>query len=111
MSEPVRSLLDIVAPHLVPGESVWAVYTGSRALVATNRRLFFASDGRLSTYDLGEFDEVARPREDLIVLDRTAGPPIAVAVEPDDEDGLQALTVVGLLVALRHHLEDERPSH
>lgn len=111
MSDPIRTLLDLVAPRLVPGETVWAVYAGGRALVATNRRLFFLSAGQLSTYDLAEFDHVERAREDLIVLDRPDGPPIAMTVAPDDEAGLQALTVVGLLVALRDRIEHERPAH
>lgn len=111
MSDRIRSLLDTVAPHLVTGEAVWAVYTGTRALVATNRRLFFIAGEQLSVYDLGEFDNVERPRDDLIVLDRADGPPIALTVAPDDEAGLQALTVVGLLVALRERIEHERPAH
>lgn len=111
MSEHIRSLLDVVTPTLFPGETVWAVYTGSRALVATDRRLIFVSGGDLTAYDLADFDRVARSREDLVVLDRTDAPPIAVPVAPDDEAGLQALTVVGLLVALRDRLEGEHPAH
>jgi hypothetical protein len=97
---PELTPLDLVHPLLADGESVWAVYPGSRTLVATNRRLFFVAHGHVNARDLSEFSQVRRERESLIVLSgQRGGPSIAIEVGSDDEAGLQALTVLGLLVA------------
>lgn len=93
-------LLEIVRPLLEEGESVWAVYPGRQSLVATDRRLFLVTDNRPIGYDLAQFAGVQRERDTLLVLTPAGdGPAIAVEVRPNDEAGLQAMTVIGLLVA------------
>jgi hypothetical protein len=103
--------LDLVHPLLADDERVWAVYPGSRALVATNRRLFFVVHEHVDARDLSDFTQVRRERESLIVLSgQRGGPSIAIEVGPDDEAGLQALTVLGLLVACPERVPGDPPA-
>lgn len=89
-----------VAPLLAPGEDVWAVFPGRpRSLVATGRRLFLVADDDVREISLAELAQVRREQERLVVIEPWRGAPIGVHVDPMDEEGLQALAVLGLLVA------------
>ncbi len=96
--------IDRVRALLEEGEAVWAVFPGRQALVATQRRLFVVGTGAVRAYDLAEF-ESRREAESVVVLHGRSGAVVALEILPDDEAGLQALTIVGLLVALRSGLE------
>ncbi|HEY5630320.1 MAG TPA: hypothetical protein VIR16_12505 [Candidatus Limnocylindrales bacterium] len=93
-------LVASVAPLLEPGEEVWAVYPAKpRSLVATATRLFLVSPVGTSALPLREFALMRRPRPSLVLLQRRAGGAMRIALDPLDEHGIQALTVIGLLVA------------
>ena len=101
MPDQPASCLRAVEGRLGPGEDVWAVYPSARrALVATRRHLFLLdADGRVEVHELGEYRGVRRARDTLVVVEGRGGASIAVPVDPGDELGLQALTVIGLLLA------------
>jgi hypothetical protein len=93
-------LVAAVAPLLEPGEEVWAVYPSTRrSLVATGSRLFLVSPDGLTAHHLHEFELMRRPRPSIVLLQRRSGGAMRIALDPADEHGIQALTVIGLLVA------------
>lgn len=93
-------LVAAVAPFLDPGEEVWAVYPAEhRSLVATAKRLFLVGPDRTIAYPLREFELMRRPRPSLVLLQRRGGGAMRIPLDPRDEHGIQALTVIGLLVA------------
>ncbi len=93
-------LVALVAPLLEPGEEVWAVYAAKRrALIATERRLFLVGSDGLVAHHLREFRLMRRPRPSLVLLERRSGGHLSIHLDPLDEHGIQALTVIGLLVA------------
>lgn len=93
-------LVALVAPLLEPGEEVWAVYPARRrSLVATGSRLFLVSPGATIAHPLADFVQMRRPRPSLVLLQLRAGGSMRIALDPSDEHGIQALTVIGLLLA------------
>ncbi len=93
-------LVASVAPFLEPGEEVWAVYPAKRrALVATGTRLFLVGPDGTIAHPLRDFLLMRRPRPSLVLLQRRAGGAMRIALDPRDEHGIQALTVIGLLIA------------
>ncbi len=93
-------LVAAVAPFLDPGEEVWAVYPAERrSLVATATRLFLVGPDGTVAHQLGEFELMRRPRPSLVLLQRRGGGAMRIPLDPRDEHGIQALTVIGLLVA------------
>ncbi len=100
MMVPLHAPLAAVAPLLEPGERVWAVYpSGPRPIVATARRVFLIGPSGVDAVPLAELSTVRRQDNDIVVVERAGRPLLAVPVDPADEYGLQALTVIGLLVA------------
>lgn len=94
-------LVAAVAHLLEDDEEVWAVYPAARnALVATGRRLFVIGREGVATHPLEEFVLLRRASPTLALLQRRAGGTMAVRVDPRDEHGVQALTVIGLLIAM-----------
>lgn len=94
-------LVAAVSPLLEAGEEVWAVYASPRtSLVATATRLFIVGrDGTLA-WPLDELAVLRRTRPSLVVLEWRSGRALPVRVDPRDEHGIQALTVIGLLLAI-----------
>ncbi len=102
---PLRNLPAIVNPLLDEGEAVWAVFENARrALVATPRRLFIVAGGRVDQIPLDEIADLRRAGESTVILERRHGAPLDVDLDPEDEQGLQALTVIGLLAGCRRRL-------
>jgi hypothetical protein len=93
-------LVASVVPFLEPGEEVWAVYPARRrSLVATGTRLFLVGPSGAMAHPLHEFELMRRPRPSLVLLHWRAGGALRIALNPLDEHGIQALRVIGLLVA------------
>lgn len=104
----------MVAPLLAEGERVWAVFPArTRSLVVTPRRIFVVAPDHADEIPLEEVTDVSREGDTLIVVQLRHGQPLAIDVDPADEHGLQALTVIGLLAACRGRipagLEPEPP--
>lgn len=94
-------LVAAVRPFLGPSEEVWAVYPSSRrSLVVTGSRMFVLGRETPEVHGLEEFIAMRRPTERLVLLERRAGMAIALHIDPHDEHGIQALTVIGLLFAI-----------
>lgn len=94
-------LVAAVAQHLEQDEEVWAVYPAARnALVATATRLFVVGRDGVVVHPLHDFVLLHRASPTLALLERRSGGMMAVRVDPRDEHGVQALTVIGLLVAM-----------
>ena len=93
-------LVALIAPQLGPAEEIWAVYPGRTSLIATSNRLFVVGRHQAVPHPLTEFEALDRPRTTMALLKRWTGTTISIPIDPGDEHGLQALTVIGLLVAL-----------
>lgn len=94
-------LVAAVAHLLDDDEEVWAVYPAARnAMVATARRLFVIGREGVAVHPLEEFVLLHRASPTLALLQRRTGGTMAVRVDPRDEHGVQALTVIGLLIAM-----------
>jgi hypothetical protein len=97
-----------VAPLLAAGEVVWAVYPSrGRSLIATPRRLFVVGPHATEEIPVADIRRVHRGGDNVIVIERRTAPSMAVRVDPADEHGLQALTVLALLAAVHGRVPED----
>src|SRR4026209_1708615 len=88
-------------PELQPGEDVWAMLAlPSLTLLATDRRLLTRRGDRIETWDYKALNQVgpAGIEGDVVISFLDGHRPLIVHAK-GDEGAMQALTVIGLLVA------------
>ena len=88
-------------PELQPGEDVWALLAlPSLTLLATDRRLLTRAGDRVETWDYTAITQVgpAGIEGDVVISFLDGHRPLVVHAK-GDETAMQALTVIGLLVA------------
>jgi len=94
-------------PELIPGEDVWASLSlPSVTLLATDRRLLTLSESGLRTWDYAAIVQVgpAGIEGDVVISFADGRTPLVVHTA-GDETAMQALTVIGLLVAQSRRVE------
>jgi hypothetical protein len=99
--QPSPRAADQLLPELDSGEDVWAaVALPSVTLLATDRRLLSRQGERVIAWDYGDIRQVgpAGIEGDVVISFRDGQRPLVVHVRGDDS-AMQALTVIGLLVA------------
>ena len=96
-----RSTVNPFLPELEPEEDVWAMLAlPSLTLLATDRRLLTRAGDRVETWDYGDITQVgpAGIEGDVVISFDDGHRPLIVHAK-GDETAMQALTVLGLLVA------------
>ena len=91
----------------MPGEDVWAVLAlPTITLLATDRRLLSRSGGKVETWDYGAITQVgpAGIDGDVVISFHDGHRPLVVHAK-GNEPAMQALTVIGLLVAQQRRIE------
>lgn len=94
-------------PELQPGEAVWATLAlPTLTLLATDRRLLTRSGDHVEAWDYGAITQVgpAGVEGDVVIAFRGGHRPLVVHAR-GDETAMQALTVIGLLVAQSRRLD------
>jgi hypothetical protein len=94
-------------PELQPGEDVWALLAlPSLTLLATDRRLLTRSGDRVEAWDYEAITQVgpAGVEGDVVISFQDGHRPLVVHAK-GDEQAMQALTVIGLLVAQSGRLQ------
>lgn len=94
-------------PELQPGEDVWAILAlPSLTLLATDRRLLTRNGNRVQAWDYGSITQVgpAGIEGDVVISFLDGQRPLVVHAK-GDETAMQALTVIGLLVAQSQRIE------
>ncbi len=94
-------------PELQPGEAVWAsLALPTLSLLATDRRLVTRSGDHVESWDYGSITQVgpAGIEGDVVIAFRGGHRPLVVHAR-GDESAMQALTVIGLLVAQSRRVE------
>jgi hypothetical protein len=94
-------------PELQPGEAVWATLAlPTLTLLATDRRLLTRSGDHVETWSYDSITQVgpAGIEGDVVISFRGGHRPLVVHAR-GDETAMQALTVIGLLVAQSRRLE------
>jgi hypothetical protein len=108
---PSPAPLAAVLPLLEEGERVCLVLgSGRPPAVATSRRLFLVWARGVDAHRLVDLIGVEREDEGHVIVLRPGRPRLLLPVDPVDEAGLQALTVLALLAAAArrgHDLEAE----
>jgi hypothetical protein len=102
-----RSSASPLLPELQPGEDVWAMLAlPSLALLATDRRLLARAGDRVETWDYGDITQVgpAGIEGDVVISFHDGHRPLVVHAK-GDESAMQALTVLGLLVAQSRRMQ------
>lgn len=102
-----RSTASPFLPELQPGEDVWAVLAlPSLTLLATDRRLLTRAGDRIETWDYGDITQVgpAGIEGDVVISFHDGHRPLVVHAK-GDESAMQALTVLGLLVAQSRRMQ------
>ena len=97
-------------PELQPGEDVWATLAlPTLTLLATDRRLLARSGGQVQVWEYEAITQVgsAGIDGDVVISFQDGQRPLVVNAW-GDETAMQALTVIGLLVARSRHPERER---
>jgi len=98
-------------PDLLPGEDVWATLAlPTMTLLATDRRLLTRTGGQVRAWDYDTITQVgpAGIEGDVAISFHDGHRPLVIHVR-GDETAMQALTVIGLLVAQSRRLERDRP--
>ena len=106
MPDPRPLAADTLLPELDSGEDVWAsVALPNVTLLATDRRLLSRQGERTVAWDYGDIRQVgpAGIEGDVAISFRDGRRPLVVHVRGDDS-AVQALTVIGLLVAQSRRL-------
>ena len=109
-SNPEGQTAGPLLPELLPGEDVWAVLAlPTITLLATDRRLVSRSGGRIEAWGYDSITQVgpAGVEGDVVISFHNGHRPIVVHAR-GDERAMQALTVIGLLVAQQRRLDRER---
>jgi hypothetical protein len=99
-------------PELQPGEDVWAsLALPSLTLLATDRRLLTRAGDRVEAWDYTAITQVgpAGIEGDVVISFLDGHRPLVVHAK-GDETAMQALTVIGLLVAQSGRLHRLRPA-
>jgi xanthine/CO dehydrogenase XdhC/CoxF family maturation factor len=98
---------DTLLPELFPEEDVWALLAlPALTLLATDRRLLTTSGGRVEAWPYDEIAQVGQAGIDGdVVISFDGGHRPLVVHALGDESAMQALTVIGLLVAQTRRLE------
>jgi hypothetical protein len=93
-------------PELQPGEDVWATLAlPTLTLLATDRRLLTRSGDHVEAWDYGAISQVGPAGiEGDVVISFDGGHRPLVVHARGDETAMQALTVIGLLVARSRRL-------
>ena len=94
-------------PELLPGEDVWAMLAlPSLTLLATDRRLLTRNGDRVETWDYDDITQVgpAGIEGDVVISFDDGHRPLVVHAK-GDETAMQALTVIGLLVAQSRRMQ------
>ncbi len=94
-------------PELQPGEDVWAsLALPTLTLLATNRRLLTRSGDQVEAWEYGSITQVgpAGIEGDVVISFHDGRRPLVVHAR-GDETAMQALTVIGLLVAQSRRLD------
>jgi hypothetical protein len=98
---------DTLLPELLPEENVWALLAlPALTLIATDRRLLTRSGSRVEAWPYGEIAQVGQAGIDGdVVISFDGGHRPLVVHAKGDESAMQALTVIGLLVAQTRRVE------
>jgi hypothetical protein len=98
-------------PELQPEEDVWALLAlPSITLVATDRRLLSRSGDRTDAWRYEEISQVGQAGVDGdVVISFDNGQRPLVVHANGNEPAMQALTVIGLLVAQSRRVERQHP--
>jgi len=102
-----RSTANPFLPDLDPGEDVWAMLAlPSLTLLATDRRLLTRAGDRVETWDYDDITQVgpAGIEGDVVISFHDGHRPLVVHAK-GDETAMQALTVLGLLVAQSRRMQ------
>ena len=102
-----RNTAGPLLPELQPGEDVWAMLAlPSLTLLATDRRLLTRNGDRVETWDYDDISQVgpAGIEGDVVISFDDGHRPLVVHAK-GDESAMQALTVIGLLVAQTRRLQ------
>ena len=102
-----RSTANPFLPDLDPGEDVWAMLAlPSLTLMATDRRLLTRAGDRVETWDYDDITQVgpAGIEGDVVISFHDGHRPLVVHAK-GDETAMQALTVLGLLVAQSRRIQ------
>jgi hypothetical protein len=94
-------------PELQPGEDVWAMLAlPSLTLLATDRRLLTRAGDRVEMWDYDDITQVgpAGVEGDVVISFHDGHRPLVVHAKGDDS-AMQALTVLGLLVAQSRRMQ------
>ena len=94
-------------PGLNPGEDVWAMLAlPSLTLLATDRRLLTRAGDRVEAWDYNDITQVgpAGIEGDVVISFHDGHRPLVVHAK-GDETAMQALTVLGLLVAQSRRIQ------
>ena len=106
-NRPATAVSGPLLPELQPGEDVWAMLAlPSLTLLATDRRLLTRSGDRVETWDYRAITQVgpAGIEGDVVISFLDGHRPLVVHAK-GDEGAMQALTVIGLLVAQSRRLD------
>lgn len=92
-------------PQLEPGEDVWATLAlPTLTLLATDHRLLSRSGDRTEAWDYGAITQVGPAGDgDVFISFRNGRGPLVIHAR-GNEPAMQALTVIGLLVAQSRRL-------
>jgi hypothetical protein len=108
MSDPTATgVAGPLLPELKPGEDVWAMLAlPSLTLLATDRRLLTRAGDRVEMWDYTAITQVgpAGIEGDVVISFLDGHRPLVVHAK-GDETAMQALTVIGLLVAQSRRIE------
>lgn len=109
--EPATATTSPLLPELQPEEDVWALLAlPSLTLVATDRRLLSRSGDRTEAWRYEEISQVGQAGVDGdIVISFDDGQRPLVVHANGNEPAMQALTVIGLLVAQSRRMERQHP--
>ena len=106
-TRPATDVAGPALPELQPGEDVWAMLAlPSLTLLASDRRLLTRSGDRVETWDYKAITQVgpAGIEGDVVISFLDGHRPLVVHAK-GDEGAMQALTVIGLLVAQSRRLD------
>jgi hypothetical protein len=104
---PATGVNGPLLPELQPGEDVWAMLAlPSLTLLATDRRLLTRSGERVEVWEYAAITQVgpAGIEGDVVISFLDGHRPLIVHAK-GDETAMQALTVIGLLVAQSRRLD------
>jgi hypothetical protein len=111
--QPARRSSGPLLPELQPGEDVWAMLAlPSLTLLATDRRLLSRNGDRVEAWDYNAITQVgpAGIEGDVAISFLDGHRPLIVHAK-GDETAMQALTVIGLLVAQSRRLQRLQTAH